>query len=238
MLLGRNITFGFGNVTGEFRNDLPRSPEGQALIGDHRNDENLIVARTHLAFLKFHNTVVDLLAAQGVEGRALFQEARQIVTWHYQWIVLHDYLDRLAGPGAAERILHDGRKFYRFKKMPYMPVEFSGAAYRLGHTMVRQDYDYNRVFPNATFDLLFGFTGLPGRILGGLPPEPPPAAPLPAPHLPSDRRSSTGAGSTRSRQATARRPRAGSIRCWPRNCTACPAVAATWPSAIFGAGCG
>ncbi|TCM86059.1 peroxidase family protein [Rhodovulum steppense] len=186
LLIGHNITVGFGNVTGEFRNDLPRSPEGQALIGDHRNDENLIVAQTHLAFLKFHNKVVDLLAAQGVEGRALFQEARQIVTWHYQWIVLHDYLDRLAGPGAAERILHDGRKFYRFKKMPYMPVEFSGAAYRLGHSMVRQDYDYNRVFPNATFDLLFGFTGLSGRILGELAPEPPPAAPLPVSHLPSN----------------------------------------------------
>ena len=38
-----------GGVTGDFRNDLPRSPEGFALIGDHRNDENLLVAQTHLA---------------------------------------------------------------------------------------------------------------------------------------------------------------------------------------------
>ncbi|TCO72461.1 peroxidase family protein [Rhodovulum euryhalinum] len=185
LLLGRNITVGFGNVTGEFRNDLPRSPEGQALIGDHRNDENLIVAQTHLSFLKFHNKVVDHLADQGIADEHLFHEARQTVTWHYQWLVLHDFLGRLTQPGTVDRILHDGRKFYRFKKFPYMPVEFSGAAYRLGHSMVRQDYDYNRVFPNADFSLLFGFTGLSGQIIGDLAPQSP-TAPLPVSHLPSN----------------------------------------------------
>ena len=60
LLIGKNINVDFGGVTGNFRNDLPRSPEGFALIGDHRNDENLLVAQTHLAFLKFHNKVVDL----------------------------------------------------------------------------------------------------------------------------------------------------------------------------------
>ena len=60
-LIGKNIAVGFGGVVGDFRNDLQRSPEGMALIGDHRNDENLLVAQTHLAMLKFHNKVVDLL---------------------------------------------------------------------------------------------------------------------------------------------------------------------------------
>ena len=59
MLIGKNISI-LGE--GDFRNDLPRSPEGFALIGDHRNDENLLVAQTHLAFLKFHNAVCDMLA--------------------------------------------------------------------------------------------------------------------------------------------------------------------------------
>jgi hypothetical protein len=61
LLIGKNMTVGFGNVTGDFRNDLPRSPEGFALIGDHRNDENLLVAQTHLAMLKFHNAICDTL---------------------------------------------------------------------------------------------------------------------------------------------------------------------------------
>ncbi len=185
LLIGSNVTVGFGGVTGDFRNDLPRSPEGRALIGDHRNDENLIVAQTHLAFLKFHNKVVDHLSAQGQSDDTLFHAARQTTTWHYQWLVLHDFLGRLTMPGTVDKILHDGRKFYRFKKFPYMPVEFSGAVYRLGHSMVRQSYDYNRIFDAADFSLLFGFTGLSGSIVGDLAPQPP-VGPLPIERLPSN----------------------------------------------------
>ncbi|MEO1680517.1 MAG: heme peroxidase family protein [Pseudomonadota bacterium] len=184
-LIGKNITVDHGNVQGEFRNDLPRSPEGHALIGDHRNDENLLVAQTHLAFLKFHNKVMDRLEAEGVEEGARFEQARRIVTWHYQWIVLHDFLGRLTMPGMVDKILHEGRKFYRFKKFPYMPVEFSGAAYRLGHSQVRQRYNHNRIFPDIGFNFLFGFTGLSGEIIGDLAPEPP-AGPLPVSRLPSN----------------------------------------------------
>ena len=63
-------------------------------------------------------------------------------------MVLHDFVERLTEPGIVEKILNDGRKFYRFKKTPYMPVEFSVAAYRLGHSLVRQTYSDNRVFHN------------------------------------------------------------------------------------------
>ena len=185
LLIGKNQTVDFGGVVGEFRNDLPRSPEGQALIGDHRNDENLLVAQTHLAFLKFHNAVMDKLEAEGVDESARFAEARKLVTWHYQWIVLHDFLGRLTMPGMVDKILHEGRKFYRFKKFPYMPVEFSGAAYRLGHSQVRQRYNHNRIFSDIGFDLLFGFTGLSGQIIGDLAPEPP-TGPLPISRLPSN----------------------------------------------------
>jgi hypothetical protein len=185
LLLGRNINVDFGGVTGDFRNDLPRSPEGLALIGDARNDENLIVAQTHLAMLKFHNAVCEAVSAKGTPAEQVFPEARQIVTWHYQWMVLHDFVERLTGEGTVARILHDGRKFYRFKTRPYMPVEFSAAAYRLGHSMVRQTYNYNRVFPDADFSLLFGFTGLSGQILGELAPQPP-QGPLPVAVLPSN----------------------------------------------------
>ncbi|MDA9469556.1 heme peroxidase [Bradyrhizobium sp. CCBAU 53415] len=161
-------------AAGVFPNDLTRNSEGRALIGDHRNDENLLVAQTHLAFLKFHNKVVDMLAA-GPSAPApdkLFSEARKLVTWHYQWMVLHDFVERLTEKGIVARILHEGRKFYRFQKVPYMPVEFSAAAYRLGHSMVRETYSHNRVFTQpggftaATLSLEFFFSGLSGRILG------------------------------------------------------------------------
>lgn len=186
-LIGKTINVDLGNVTGDRRNDLPRSPEGFALIGDHRNDENLLVAQTHLAMLKFHNKVCDLVADGGMAADKVFSEARRIVTWHYQWLVLHDFVERLTEPGIVAKILHEGRQFYRFKKVPYMPVEFSGAAYRLGHSMVRESYSHNHIFGPSIANLrtLFAFTGLSGGIVGDLAPDPP-TAPTPVPVLPSN----------------------------------------------------
>jgi hypothetical protein len=190
LLIGKTISVPFGNVTITPRNDLPRSPEGFALIGDHRNDENLVVAQTHLAMLKFHNKVCDQLAASGVPVDEIFAQARQTVTWHYQWMVLHDFVERITEKGIVAKILEQGRRFYRFKKTPYMPVEFSAAGYRLGHSMVREVYSYNHVFTPgqpvpATLDLLFKFTGLSGGIIGDLAPNPV-QPPLPLPVLSSN----------------------------------------------------
>ena len=191
LLIGKTINVPFGSITGDHRNDLPRSPEGFALIGDHRNDENLLVAQTHLAMLKFHNKVCDQLAASGTPVGEIFTQARQIVTWHYQWMVLHDFVERITEKGIVAKILEQGRRFYRFKKTPYMPVEFSAAAYRLGHSMVREVYGHNRIFTPgpggipATLDLLFKFTGLSGGIIGDLAPNPL-TPPLPLPVLSSN----------------------------------------------------
>jgi hypothetical protein len=190
-LIGKNINVPLGGVTGEHHNDLPRSPEGFALIGDHRNDENLVVAQTHLALLKFHNKLCDMVSAGGLtDSPEIFNEARRLVTWHYQWMVLHDFVERITEPGIVEKILHEGRKFYRFKKVPYMPVEFSAAAYRIGHSMVREAYSHNRIFTPggvtpATLSLLFQFTGMNGGIVGDLAPNPP-TGPTPIAVLPSN----------------------------------------------------
>lgn len=141
--------------------DLPRiAGTGFAAIDDPRNDENLIVAQTHLAFLYFHNMVVD---REGVS----FDEARRLVRWHYQWIVLHDFLDRLTDPAVFADVLTNGRKFFHFDGEPFIPVEFAAAAFRCGHPMVREAYNYNRVFKfdggvPATLRRLFTFSGRSG----------------------------------------------------------------------------
>ena len=72
--------------------DLPRNRQGRALVGDPRNDVHLIISQLHLAFLKFHNHVVDWLREQGVPSSEVFNEARRLVRWHYQWIVVHEFL--------------------------------------------------------------------------------------------------------------------------------------------------
>jgi hypothetical protein len=88
------------------RNGLPR---GRALIGDPRNDENVIVSQLHLLFLRFHNSVVDWLSVNepGLDRGGLFDEARRLVRWHYQWIVVHDFLSVVVGREVIDDMLRD-----------------------------------------------------------------------------------------------------------------------------------
>jgi hypothetical protein len=143
--------------------DLPRNAQQRALIGDGRNDENLIVAQLHLLFLQFHNRVVDDLVARGsrLEGADLLEEARRRVRWHYQWIVIYDYLPRVAGRLTATV----ERRHFAVGDDPYIPIEFSAAAFRFAHSMVRERYQAKR--RGITVPILP--PGLrPGRHLGGL----------------------------------------------------------------------
>lgn len=193
-LIGRaEASAGFSGTIPTLPNDLPRNAHGRALIFDERNDENLLVAQFHLLMLKFHNAVVNHLETTnpGLKGMALFLEARRVVTWHYQWIVLFDFVERLTEPGLIRKIKHDGRRFYRFRSRPYMPAEFAAAAYRLGHSMVREAYSHNAVFrpggfTDGTLGLMFNFTGKSGQIVGELAPEVPPSPLGPLRALPSN----------------------------------------------------
>lgn len=117
-------------------NDLLRSVNGRAIIGDHRNDENRIVSQLQASMIRFHNKVCDDLHAADseLEGKALFDAARREVTWHYQWGVVNDFLVSMCGDAVVWDILSSGRKFF-CPVVPMIPVEFSVAAYRFGHSM-------------------------------------------------------------------------------------------------------
>ncbi len=158
--------------------DLPRNAQGRALIGDPRNDENLIVAQLHLLMIRFHNALVETLADRIADPAKLFERAQQLVRWHYQWIVMEDFLPRIVGQETAGQVYRRvagrrpsiTRRFFRCRRRPYMPVEFSGAAYRFGHSMIRDDYTINDVTPNAP--LMQPRTGDNGRRLEGNRPLP------------------------------------------------------------------
>ena len=139
------------------RRDLLRLADGTAVLGDKRNDENKIVSQIHGAIISMHNKVVmrdDIIDAFGGDrstpGRR-FDSAAQIVRWHYQWVVLHDFLERICEPGMVTEVLNPGftprlqNYLKREATYPYMPLEFAGAAYRLGHSMVRPSYSLNAV---------------------------------------------------------------------------------------------
>lgn len=123
--------------------DLPRAADGSAIIADPRNDENLILAGMHAAFLKFHNAAVDHVRHKDKAKAGNFAEARQLTTWHYQWMLVHEFLPMFVGPAMVADILANGRRFYRPNDGGAIPVEFQAAAYRFGHSMVRPSYRAN-----------------------------------------------------------------------------------------------
>jgi hypothetical protein len=167
-------------------NDLPRGPNGLAIIGDPRNDENLIIGQLHRTFLQFHNAValgitLGQIPRQSPNSLSDFDEARQIVTWHYQWVVLHDFLRRVLDTTVLDDVLKHGPRFLVLGRDQHMfiPVEFSAAAYRLGHSMIRANYNFNRVFTPlqggnniANLRFLFFFSGRSGTGAGTpIPPD-------------------------------------------------------------------
>src|SRR5205807_5874726 len=148
--------------------DLPRNSAHprRALIGDPRNDENSIISQLQGLFLQFHNRTVD-----DHPGLA-FPALQKIVRFHYQWIVLHDFLPRIVHSHVLNGLKTNGKfdsdklKFFHWKHEPFMPVEFSVAAYRLGHSMIRPGYRLNDndatllpIFPVPSQGLTQGLTG-------------------------------------------------------------------------------
>jgi hypothetical protein len=129
--------------------DLPRNADGTAQLGDPRNEENLLICQIHIAVIKFHNRLVD-------EGYS-FEDARRLTTWHYQWVVMTDFLPRIVGQERLDTILeirpHGKPKvktaYYRPNNMNkvFTPLEFAVAAFRFGHTQVRNLYKANLLDP-------------------------------------------------------------------------------------------
>ena len=168
-----------GGFPGKDGFDLPRgdgtttAAKRRAIIPDHRNDENLAVAQTHLAMMRFHNRVADGLPASVPAGQR-FAKARELVTKHYQWMIRTDFLPRICAAGVVNNVFNQGRKAFEVgvpaNQLPTMPIEFSVAAFRLGHAMIREAYDWNKAFDDGAGTLfwLFVFSATGGD-LGGAP---------------------------------------------------------------------
>jgi hypothetical protein len=167
-LLGDPLTGGDPKAT-----DLPRNALGRALIGDPRNDENSIVSQLQGIFHRFHNRML-------ADRNLPFADTQRLVRFYYQYVAMNDFLPRIIHSSVVNTLKSDGLyapskiQFFEPKKFPFMPVEFSVAGYRLGHSMIRPGYRLNDndqtllpIFPVPDQGLNDGLTGFeamkPGR---------------------------------------------------------------------------
>ena len=134
----------------------PLERPGIPILGDKRNDENKIVSQMHGVIMALHNRIVsdkDLIARSGgniADAGSVFDKAAQLTRWHYQLVVLYDYITRVCEPNILNEYLpgDGGVRLPDYRKTDmqyaYMPVEFAVAAFRFGHSMVRPSYALNR----------------------------------------------------------------------------------------------
>lgn len=143
------------------KHDLARNGLGRAIIGDPRNDENRVISQLQLAFIRFYNSIFEEVvdrqeeANRPISSRTAYEEARQTATWHYQWVVVNEFLPLICGSYVVNDILGNGRQYYQPKSEAFIPVEFSVAAYRFGHSMIAQNMklkssgEVNNIFSDA-----------------------------------------------------------------------------------------
>ena len=142
--------------------DVPRNHQGIALVGDPRNDSHLFMNQMQVAFIRLHNALVEQLRDDGADEAAIFDEARRSATWHYQHVILREFLPLLIGDELAADLLDGGARLYEVGDEPYIPFEFADAAYRAGHSQIRQRYQVNPGFgPVPVFPDLMGFGPVP-----------------------------------------------------------------------------
>jgi len=145
-------------LIGAHAGDVPRNGQGVALIGDPRNDVHLFVNQLQVALIHAHNLLVDRLREDGEPEPSVFDEARRALTWHYQWVLLNDFLPTLIGEELATQLLRDGPTRYEPGDSPQIPLEFADAAYRYGHSQIRDTYLINEsAEPMPLFPDLIGF---------------------------------------------------------------------------------
>jgi Animal haem peroxidase len=163
--VGPELKIGSGGV----HEDVPRVPNGDgtftALVGDPRNDENVVIAGMHCAHILFYNRVLDELSEHDLSqfpaarvyredsssSYVAFLLARQVTLWHYQWLLVNEHLPQIAGQQTVNDVLQRGNRFYNPPPGDaFMPIEFGAAAYRFGHSMVRPSYRAN--FTSGTGD--------------------------------------------------------------------------------------
>lgn len=163
----------FRSGTTSMFTDLLRTKNGIALVPDHRNDENLLIAQLHVLFINFHNYCIDELSGKKHPPKKKFEIAKKYVIACYHHIVKHDFLKTILESKIYDIYFSEGctPEYCKIRDTPIffqsdtIPVEFSAAAFRFGHAFVRNSYKLRIDGPELSLQELFYWTG--GKILDG-----------------------------------------------------------------------
>jgi len=135
---------------------IPSTPDDfyrrdwKPMLADPRNDQHLIIAQLHIVFLQFHNRMVDHLkrdvfAEQALPNETIFETARRLTVSHYQWIVRNEFVKYFVLPDVLRDLEQNGPRLFKTNgTMPALPIEFTQAAFRFGHSVVQRQYEINQ----------------------------------------------------------------------------------------------
>jgi hypothetical protein len=135
---------------------IPSTPDdfyrrdGKPILADTRNDQHLIIAQLHVVFLQFHNRIVDLFkrglfAEEALVNETIFETAQRLTIWHYQWIVRNEFLKYFVLLEVLRDIEKNGPRLFKTNEtVPALPIEFTQAAFRFGHSVVQRQYEINQ----------------------------------------------------------------------------------------------
>lgn len=149
------MSFLLGEATNSqgVRFDVPLHHD-RPMVADCRNCENAILRQLHAIFLRLHNIAVENLP-QEMPSEDRFQAARQRVRWQYQWLVRERFLGQVCTPAIFDSV-RKGDLRIRYPEGRFsIPVEFSHAAGRFGHSMVRRTYQLRNGGPDVPLLRLF-----------------------------------------------------------------------------------
>lgn len=145
--------------------DVPLDSNDLPVIADERNCENAIMRQIHVMFMRLHNLAVKNLGDSTMNDKARFEAARTFVRWQFQWLVRENFLPQVCEASIYEAVIKKNQRFIHWPAGQFsIPVEFSQAAARFGHSMVRAVYTLTESLVDVPLTSLFVRPGRKGPV--------------------------------------------------------------------------
>jgi hypothetical protein len=107
--------------------------QNRAMVPEHRNDENVIVSQLHVFWQRLHNYLVEELSLHP-------EKAKEYTIKTFQLIVIEEFIKRILQPTIYKAYFEHNQRFLPNRQSNSIPTFFSHAAFRFGHSMVRNAY--------------------------------------------------------------------------------------------------